>query len=244
MSGLLQHLFDVPGPLALVLIGFLVFAEAAIFVGFVLPGETAVLLGGVLASAGVLPLPALLAVVVAAAVLGDSVGYEVGRHFGPRVLSWRPLLRHRSRLDSARASLRERGGWAIVAARFTAFLRAVMPGIAGLSQMPYRRFLVFNASGGLVWGIGVSMLGYFAGQSYDKVATLLSRSSAALIVILLVVGLIAWHLRRRRSRTRPPGNDQNEADSEHPAPDASSSLVSATSAAPGLAAKEPRGPAA
>lgn len=203
MSGLIDHLLQVPAPLALLLIAALVFAEAAVFVGFVLPGETAVLLGGVLASTGALPLPLLLVVVVTAAVLGDTVGYQVGRHFGPRILAWRPLLRHQSRLDSARRSLRERGGWAVFLARFTAFLRAVMPGLAGVSRMPYRRFLAFNAAGGLVWGAGVALLGYLAGQSYDKVATLLSRTSAGAIVVVVLVALVVWRVRRRRGREQP-----------------------------------------
>ncbi len=200
MSGIVSHLLHVPPPLALVLIAALVFAEAAIFVGFILPGETAVLLGGVLASAGVLPLPLLLVVVVSAAVVGDSVGYEVGRRFGPRLLTWRPLFRHQTRIDSAREMLRERGGWAILLSRFTAFLRAVMPGLAGVSRMRYRRFLAFNATGGLVWGVGVCLLGYFAGQSYEKVATLLSRSSAGIIAVVLLLAFVGWRMRQRRLR--------------------------------------------
>ena len=202
MTGLIDDLLHVPAPLALLLIAALVFAESAVFVGFVLPGETAVLLGGVLASTGVLPLPLLLVVVVTASVLGDTVGYEVGRHFGPRVLAWRPLFRHQSRLDSARESLRLRGGWAVFLARFTAFLRAVMPGLAGVSQMPYPRFLAFNAAGGLVWGVGITALGYLAGQSYERVVTVLSRSSAGVILVVLVVAAVVWQVRRRRSRGR------------------------------------------
>ncbi len=147
MTALLDHLLLLPPGLAYGLIGVLVFAEAAVFVGFVLPGETAVLLGGVLASTGRLSLPVLLVLVVLAAVGGDSVGYEVGRRFGPRLLGGRLLRRHRARVDDASAVLRRRGGWAVLLARSTAFLRAVMPGLAGLSRMPYRRFLAFNAAG-------------------------------------------------------------------------------------------------
>jgi membrane-associated protein len=201
MSHLIGSLLSVPAPLAYALIAALVFGEAAVFVGFVLPGETAVLLEGVLASAGKLSLPAVLAIVVLAAVLGDSVGYEVGRHFGPRVLTWRPLRRHQTKLNAARESLRERGGWAVFLGRFTAFLRAVMPGLAGLSRMPYPRFLIYNAAGGVVWGVGVTLLGYFAGRSYDRVASLLSRSSIVLIGVLLVAALVVWHGRHRLARS-------------------------------------------
>jgi len=182
---------------ALVVIATLVFAEAAVFVGFVLPGETAVILGGVLASTNRLSLTALLVVVVAAAILGDSVGYEVGRHAGPRVLASRPLRRHAARLDGARELLRRRGGAAVLLARFTAFLRAVMPAMAGLSRMPYPRFLAWNAAGGLVWGVGVTLLGFSAGASYTKVEQALGRGSAVVLAVLVVVALVLWHRRRR-----------------------------------------------
>lgn len=199
MSGLVDSLLGVPPGVAYLLIGVLVFAEAAIFVGFVLPGETAVILGGVLASAGRLSLAWLLVLVVVAAIVGDSIGYEVGRVAGPRILRSRPLRRYRERLDSARGFLRRRGGMAVFLGRFTAFLRAVTPAMAGLSQMPYRRFLAYNAAGGLVWGVGVALLGYFAGASYKKVESALGRGSAALLLLVVLTALVVWRLRRRGS---------------------------------------------
>jgi membrane-associated protein len=197
VSGLVNNLLNLPPTVAYLLIGALVFAEAAIFVGFVLPGETAVVLGGVLAASGRLSLAWLLVLVVIAAIVGDSVGYEVGRHFGPRILRTRPLRRHQERLDGARDFLRRRGGMAVFLARFTAFLRAVMPALAGLSEMPYLRFLAFNAAGGLVWGVGVALLGYFAGASYQNVESALGRGSAVLLVVLALVALVVWHRSRR-----------------------------------------------
>ena len=101
MSQVLDGLLTVPPVVAYVLIGLLVFGEAAIFVGFVLPGETAVVLGGVLASRQQLDLLSLALLVVVAAIVGDSVGYEVGRRYGPRVLRWPLLRRHERRLDGA-----------------------------------------------------------------------------------------------------------------------------------------------
>lgn len=196
MSGFMDQLLSVPAPLAYALIAALVFSEAAIFVGFVLPGETAVVLGGVLASTGRVSLTALLILVVAAAVVGDTVGYEVGKHLGGRVLSLRMVRKREQRIDRAREFLRERGGWAVFLGRFTAFLRAVMPGLAGLSRMPYATFLAFNAAGGLIWGVGVALLGYFAGNSYAKVESLLGRSSALLAVVLVLAGVGWWWWRR------------------------------------------------
>jgi membrane protein DedA with SNARE-associated domain len=200
VTNLVDSLLGVPPAVAYVLIGALVFSEAAIFVGFVLPGETAVILGGVLASSGRLSLTWLLVIVVVAAVVGDSVGYEVGRLAGPRLLRSRLLRRYQRRLDGARDVLRRRGGAAVFFARFTAFLRAVMPALAGLSRMPYPRFLGFNAGGGTVWGVGVTLLGYFAGASYQRVESALGQVSAIVLGALVLGGLIVWHRRRRASR--------------------------------------------
>ena len=201
----------VPTPLAYGLIGVLVFAEAALFVGFVLPGETAVLVGGALVSSGHLSLLGLLLVVVGAAIVGDSVGYEVGRRFGPRLLETRPLRRHGARLDGTRTRLRDKGGITVFVSRFTALLRAVTPALAGMSRMPYRRFLTFNAAGGLVWGTGVVLLGYLAGASYQRAQSALGGVGAALLVAFTLVALVVWH-RSRRTRdgatpdeTAPPG---------------------------------------
>jgi membrane protein DedA with SNARE-associated domain len=204
VTHLVDQLLGVPPVAAYLLIAALVFAETAVFLGFVLPGETAVLLGGVLASSGRLSLTWLLLLVVIAAVAGDTVGYEVGRHAGPRLLRSRPLRGHHQRIEGARDFLRRRGGSAVFLGRFTAFLRAVMPALAGLSRMPYPRFLVFNAAGGLVWGVGVALLGFSAGASYRKVEAALGRGSAILLGVLVVAALLVWQRRRRARRHETP----------------------------------------
>ena len=207
--GLIQQFIDfllgVPPPLAYVLISSLVFAEAALFVGFVLPGETAVLFGGVLASTGHLNLVLLIVLVVVAAVVGDSVGFEVGRHLGPRLLDVRPLRKHQARLGAAQGFLRKRGGVAVVLGRWTAFLRAVMPALAGASRMHYPTFLTFNAAGGLVWGTVVVLLGYFAGTSYEKAASLLGQTSAVILGLIAVAVFFAWHQHRKRTKAEAEG---------------------------------------
>jgi membrane protein DedA with SNARE-associated domain len=200
MSSLVDNLLNVPPAVAYAIIAALVFAEAAFFVGFVLPGETAVIIGGVLASSGHISLTWLLILVVVAAIVGDTVGYEVGKHVGPRVMQSRLLRRHSRRLDGARESLRRRGGLAVFLGRFTAFLRAVMPALAGLSGMPYLRFLAWNAAGGLVWGVGVTLLGFFAGASYKTVEKAVGRTSAAFLVVLVLGAIFVWHRRRRKAR--------------------------------------------
>jgi membrane-associated protein len=199
LPSVLDAIRSVPPLLAYGIIGLLVFGEAAFFIGFVLPGETAVLLGGFLASQGHLNVVTLIVLVVISAILGDTVGYEVGKHLGPRVLQLGPLQNHQERLEKAQDMLRRRGGPAIFLGRWTAFFRAVMPGIAGLSQMRYRVFLFWNALGGIAWGITFSLVGYFAGNSYAKVASTIGKGSAIVVAALVITGLVLWQVRRTRN---------------------------------------------
>ncbi len=197
LQKVIDTLLGVPPALALLIIAALVFGEAALFFGFVIPGETAVVYGGVLAAAGKVSVLLVLLVVVLAAIVGDSVGFEVGRKLGPR-LNRAPVLRnHVDRLEAAQAYLRRRGGRAVVMGRFTAFLRAVMPALAGASRMEYRRFLAFNAAGGVLWGGACVLLGYFAAHSIDQVTHYLGLTSAA-IVVVIALGLVWAGLARHR----------------------------------------------
>ena len=152
MSAITSELAHLSGPLAYLLVAALVFGETALFIGFVLPGEIAVVLGGVLASRGRVSLPLLMTIVVAAAIIGPLVGYEVGRRMGGRVVASRFLRRVSGTVDKAAAALNSRGAVAVLVGRFTAVLRAMMPALAGTARMPYRTFVVYNAIGGLIWG--------------------------------------------------------------------------------------------
>ena len=193
----IDTLLGVPPVVALLIIAVLVFGEAALFFGFVLPGETAVVYGGVLADAGKVSVLVVLVVVYVAAVVGDSVGFQVGRVLGPRLVRAPVLRNHPDRIEQAQAYLRRRGGRAVVMGRFTAFLRAVMPGLAGASRMPYRRFVVFNVAGGVLWGSACVLLDYFAAHSISTVTHALGVTSGV-IVGLIVIGLAwAWHRRSR-----------------------------------------------
>jgi membrane-associated protein len=198
VSSVLDTVLRLHGLPAYALVGGLAFAEAALFVGFVLPGETAVLLGGVLAHEHRVSLPGIAMVAVLAAIVGDSVGYEVGRQFGTRLLNSRVFAGRREGLEKAQQALRRHGGKAVFLARFTAFLRAVMPGLAGTARMPYRRFLAFNAAGGLVWAVGFTLLGYLAGASYHKVEKVAGRTSEVILAVLVTAVIAFVILRRRR----------------------------------------------
>ena len=109
LQKVVDTLLGVPPAVALLIIAALVFGEAALFFGFVLPGETAVVYGGVLAEAGKVSVVLVLAVVVVAAVAGDSVGFEVGRTLGPRIVRAPVLRTHADRVERAQAYLRRRG---------------------------------------------------------------------------------------------------------------------------------------
>jgi membrane protein DedA with SNARE-associated domain len=180
------------------LVSLVVFAEDALFVGFVLPGETAAVLGGVAAHRGHVPLVAVIVVVVVAAIVGDTVGYEVGKRLGPRLLGLRIFDKRRGKLDDAQDFLARRGGSAVLLGRWVAFFRAVMPALAGASRMPYRTFIVWNATGGLLWGTAVVLAGYLAGASYAKVEQAIGRDGALVALAIAVVGFVVWRVRRHR----------------------------------------------
>jgi membrane protein DedA with SNARE-associated domain len=202
MGSLVDAILAVPPLVAYLVVFALVFAEDAIFVGFVIPGETAAVLGGVLANQGKADIWIMAPLIVVAAILGDTVGYEIGRHLGPRLLGFRVFDRHRRRLDDAQEFLRRRGGSAVFLGRFVAFFRAMMPALAGASRMPYPRFLAFNAMGGAVWGTGFAVLGYVAGASYDAVAKTAGRDIAAVVLVIAVIAVIVWRVRRQRADRR------------------------------------------
>ena len=169
MSFIVDGLTSLPPGVVYLVVGLLVFGEAAVFLGFVLPGETAVIVGGFIASQGKVNVVVLCVVVVVAAIVGDSVGYLVGKTYGPRLLDVKILSRRRAGINRALVGLERRGATYVFLGRFTAFFRAVIPGLAGMSKMPYPRFLAANAAGGFCWGIAYCLLGYFAGHAYKKV---------------------------------------------------------------------------
>src|SRR4051794_23414918 len=203
MSAITTWLQGLSGPLVYAVVFALVFAEDALFIGFVLPGETAVVLGGVLAATGKdVNVLAVMAVAVIAAIPGDSVGYEVGRRFGPALLRTRPAVRQKDKIEQARELIRRRGPYAVFLGRFVSFLRALVPTMSGLAEMPYRRFLLFNALGGLVWGIGYSLLGYLAGNAWAAVAHRVGTYAGLAIGGLAVIALAVWAWRRHRRGPR------------------------------------------
>jgi membrane protein DedA with SNARE-associated domain/membrane-associated phospholipid phosphatase len=168
--------------------------ESAAFLGVAVPGESLVLLGGFLAARGVLHVGDLVVLVCVGAILGDSIGYELGRFLGrPWLLRyghWVGLRgEHVARVDGF---FHRHGGKTVLIGRFVGFLRALAPFVAGASGMLYRRFLLYNALGAVVWSVSFVLLGYFVGASWALVEHWVGRASAVLAVVLLLVAALAY----------------------------------------------------
>lgn len=187
--------------------GLLAFAEAAVMIGMVLPGETALLVAGVFCNAayGHLNLAVMMGAAVICAIAGDSVGYEVGKHLGPRVRGSRFGVRvGEARWLKVDAFIHRHGGKAVLLGRLTALMRALMPGMAGMSGMRYRTFLLWNAVGGLIWAPGCVALGYGFASALDVVGETLTWAPLA-IVALVIGAAVALHRRNKRAELRAVG---------------------------------------
>lgn len=213
MSGIMEHLLSVPAWLALLVVFALPALESSAFLGFIFPGEMAVLLGGVIASQGRVPLVAVLIAAIGGAIAGDAVGYLVGRRWGRRILdSTLGRFVNAQHLDRAERALARRGGMAVLLGRFTVALRVVVPGLAGMADMPFRRFAIFNIAGALAWGGVIVVAGYLAGNSWHTVEQVISRVglgiTLALVAALLGLRVLFRH-RPRRGRSREFVGHQN-----------------------------------
>jgi membrane-associated protein len=198
VTSLASGLTHLSGWVAYAVIAALVFGETAVFVGFILPGEIAVVVGGVLASRGHLSLPVLIVIVVIAAIVGPIVGYEIGRRTGDRLFASRQLRPVQGGVHKARQILRDRGGAAVLAGRFVAVVRALMPAAAGAAGVRYRTFSIFNVIGALIWGIGYSLVGYLAGSAYSAVAGRVGTGLALGVAVVVVAAVAVWAFRRHR----------------------------------------------
>jgi len=180
----------------------LAFGESAAFVGLVLPGETALLLGGVVAASGRISLPLMIVLAIVAAIVGDSVGYEIGRFGGLAIRGSRAgRFIGVQRWERAETFMTRHGGWAVFSGRWVGLMRALVPALAGMTRMPYRRFLLFNVAGAALWATTVVVGGYLAGASWQRAQAYLGQASVVLGIV--VAGVIAvavagrWLMRRR-----------------------------------------------
>jgi membrane protein DedA with SNARE-associated domain/membrane-associated phospholipid phosphatase len=172
--------------------------ESAIFLGFVIPGETLALVAGFLAAQGALELDVAILSVSLGAIVGDSIGYEVGQRLGRPALS-----RYGSRFGLSNDRIKKadeffarHGNKAVFLGRFVSFGRAMVPFLAGASRMPYRIFLPYNVFGGVIWASIVVLLGYGTGASWQVAARWIGRASeflaGILVFFLLLFLLYRW----------------------------------------------------
>jgi membrane-associated protein len=206
MGTILDAIAGLPPWLVLGLVFLLPALEASTFIGIVVPGEIAVLVGGVIAHTGSLPLWAVVVAASLGAVLGDNVGYQVGHRFGPTMLDRLPKrLVAAGDLDRALDVVRRRGAIAVITGRWVAALRALIPGVAGMSEVPMRRFVLANLVGGVTWATAIALIGYGAGAGYRTAERRLGLGSEILLGVLVIL-VVIWVLRsRHRRRTGADG---------------------------------------
>ncbi len=204
MNAIFDWLAGLPGWLVLAVVAGLPALEASTFLGLFVPGETAVIVGGVVAHAGGLPLWAVMVAAAGGAVAGDQVGFVVGRRYGPGLLNRLPRrMRRLDHLERALGLVARRGAVAVVLGRWTAALRALVPGIAGMSQMRRSAFTVANVVGGVAWAVLVAGGGFLAGASYRLLEPSLGLVSGVLLALFVlgVITAVVLHRRRRRRTT-------------------------------------------
>jgi membrane protein DedA with SNARE-associated domain len=200
---ILQYLLDLVARLGHWSYGIIFVAaalECAAFAGLLVPGESLVLASGFFAHQGILKLDAVMAAAGLGAIVGDNIGYQLGCRLGR---DW--LLRHGSRfglrerrLQQAEAFFQRHGPKAVFFGRFIGFARALVPFVAGTSRMPYRKFLVYNTLGAVLWTVGFVSLGYVLGASWHLAEKWIGRAGLIIAAVVAIVAVVAW-LRGRSS---------------------------------------------
>lgn len=161
----------------------IVFAESGLFFGFFFPGDSLLFTAGLLASQGLLNIYVLVGLMTLGAVLGDSVGYWFGKKVGPKIFTREDSFFFNKRhIERTRAFYAKYGPKAVVLARFVPVVRTFTPILAGVGTMPYGLFLRYNIIGGVLWGAGVTLLGYFLGSAIP---------SAEKYLLPIILGIIA-----------------------------------------------------
>jgi membrane protein DedA with SNARE-associated domain len=188
------HLLDQYG---LILLFAVVMLESF---GIPLPGETSLIAAGVLAQQGHFSIGAVIAVAAIAAIVGDNLGYWVGRTGGRRLLTTAPILRSYAprALPPGERFFRRHGPKAVFLGRFVAVLRFTAAWLAGITHMAWWKFLFWNALGGIVWAALVATISYYFGKAAADAIAEYGGIGAAVVVVLVVVAVVAIHLGRRR----------------------------------------------
>ena len=192
--------FPVSPVLAYLVLAALVGLESS---GIPLPGETALFTGALLAHDGKLSIPVVIAVAAAAAIVGDNGGYLLGRKLGRRALERPGAFEHHRREALARGEtfFARHGAKAVFLGRWITGLRVWASWLAGMTHLPWRTFLVFNALGGIAWATTVGLAGYFAGHAAEKLIERVGLGALVVAVLLGGLALVLIRMRRRRAGT-------------------------------------------
>ncbi len=169
--------------------------------GFPSPGETALILAAVLASEGKLQIWLVLVIGIASAIVGDSIGYELGRRLGREVLTARgPFQGERTRAVAAgERFFAKHGNKTIFFARWITGVRSAAAWLAGIDRMHYPTFLLYNAAGAITWGLTYGLVGYYGGQAAADVITKVGTYALIAIAVVAVIALVVWQVRKRRT---------------------------------------------
>jgi len=204
----LRSLYDPEGLKELIrgggapLVCTIVFVETGFFVGFFLPGDSLLVTAGIFSSAGVIPLHWLLAPVMLCAIVGDQIGYWIGRAAGPALYRREDsLFFRRSHLQRAHEFYEKYGGRAVIFARFVPIIRTFCPPVAGAARMPYSRYLIFDIFGGVLWVGAMILGGYFLGRTVPNIGQRIHYVIAVVVVLSLLPAVISI-LRARRAVAR------------------------------------------
>ena len=180
-----------------VIVGAIVFVETGILLGFFLPGDSILFSAGLVAAAhGNINIVILVTVIVLAAFFGDQVGFVIGRVYGRPYLEKRNSKRIQSMIARADRFYEQTGWWAVVTARFFPWIRTFVPPIAGASRMNYYQFLSANALGALLWGVGITLAGFYAATLPWVKSS--SYAIAAFFITASIVSMVWNYLRRRQ----------------------------------------------
>jgi membrane-associated protein len=178
----------------------IVFAETGLLVGFFLPGDSLLITAGLLAGAGSLNIWWLNALLIAAAIVGDSTGYAIGVRLGPRVFTReKSLLFNPKHVMRTQRFYEKYGPKTIVIARFVPIIRTFAPVLAGVGRMRYRRFLTYNMAGGIGWVASMTWAGYLLGQTVPNI----SKHIHVLVIVIIILSVIpiAVEVYRERRKT-------------------------------------------
>jgi membrane-associated protein len=184
-----------------VLVCVIVFIETGLFVGFFLPGDSLLVTAGVLAAAGRLSLFWLLIPVTLCAIIGDQLGYFIGRQMGQSLYKREDSRFFKKRhLESAHAFYEKHGGKTIIMARFVPIIRTFCPPVAGAARMTYSHYLTYDIFGGFLWVWGMIFTGYFLGRAVPHIDEQIHWVIAVVIILSLIPpALHAWKARRASS---------------------------------------------